>query len=85
MENFPWQRRARAAGLPQRLLAWIAGLQPHTVSQGLRGKWKSGVPEHLKSLIIAWELMAPDQRKAWQAEIDAERQRVANEGQPETK
>ena len=77
MENLPWQQRAKEAGLPQRLLAWIAGLTPHAVSLGLRGQWKSGVPRHLKALIIAWEIMNPEQRKTWQKLLDAEREAEA--------
>lgn len=65
MESHPWQRRARAAGLSQKMLAQLLGHAEMTVSRQLRGHWESGVPQHIKAAIIAWELMAPDQREAW--------------------
>lgn len=60
-----WGRRARAAGLDQKTLARLAGVDPNSVSRGLKGEWASGVPGHLRALILAWELMTPEQRDAW--------------------
>jgi hypothetical protein len=71
MEKQPWQTRAKEAGLPQRLLAWIVGSTPHAVSQGLRGHWRSGVPRYLKAVILAWRIMTPEMRKRWLAELEA--------------
>ncbi len=67
-----WGRRAHAAGLDQKTLARLAGATPIAVSLGLRGKWASGIPGHLQSLIIAWELMTLEQREAWIASLDVE-------------
>lgn len=60
-----WGRRAHAAGLDQLTLARLAGAAPQSVSRGLKGEWASGVPGHLRSLILAWELMTADQREEW--------------------
>ncbi len=65
-----WGRRADAAGLDQITLAKLAGVSENSVSRGLRGAWASGVPGYLLSLIIAWELMSPDQRRDWISSID---------------
>ena len=70
MENHPWQLRARAAGLTQKTLAKLLGHAEITVSRQLRGHWESGVPQHVRAAIIAWELMTPEQRAAWLAETD---------------
>lgn len=67
MEQHPWQRRAKAAGLSQKALARLLGMSEIGVSRGLRGHFKGGVPQHLKAAIAAWELMTPEQRKAWPA------------------
>lgn len=65
MENAPWQQRARAAGLSQKVLARLLGHAEITVSRQLRGHWESGVPQHVKAAIIAWELMTDEQRQSW--------------------
>lgn len=70
MENHPWQLRARAAGLTQKVLASLLGHSEITVSRQLRGHWESGVPQHVKAAIIAWELMTPEQRARWIAEAE---------------
>ena len=73
MENTEWQVRAKAAGLNQATLALLLGKTPNGVSQGIRGKWNSGVPHDIISAVIAWELMAPDQRAAWVAAMKVAR------------
>lgn len=65
MENTPWQQRAKAAGLSQKVLARLLGHAEITVSRQLRGHWESGVPQHVKAAIIAWELMTEEQRQRW--------------------
>lgn len=70
MEHHPWQRRARAAGLSQKVLAALLGHAEITISRQLRGHWESGVPRHIKAAIIAWELMSPDQRELWLKAIE---------------
>jgi hypothetical protein len=72
MENAPWQLRAKHAGLSQRTLAKLLGHAEITVSLQLRGQWKSGIPQHVKTAIVAWELMSPEQREEWEALINAE-------------
>ena len=71
MENAPWQKRAKAAGLSQKILAGLLGHTETTVSRQLRGHWESGVPQHVKAAIVAWELMDPNQRAAWIAQVEA--------------
>ena len=58
-----WRERARRAGLSQVMLAKLAGTHPNTVSRQLRGEWET--PNYVKSIILAWELMAPEQRDEW--------------------
>lgn len=70
MENHPWQNRARAAGLTQKMLARLLGHAEITISRQLRGHWESGVPKHVRAAIVAWELMTPDQREAWLSAAD---------------
>lgn len=78
MENYPWQVRAKAAGLTQRLLARLLGHHERTVSSQLRGHWKSGVPQHVKAAIIVWEMLTPEQRQQWLAAIERERAASGN-------
>jgi hypothetical protein len=70
MENYPWQLRARRAGLKQRTLAWILGHMESSISSQLRGHWGGGVPRHVKAAILAWEEMTPEQRSSWLAKIE---------------
>jgi hypothetical protein len=59
-----WGLRAKSAGLDQKTLARLAGTSPNTVYRGLSGTWGSGVPGYLVSLIVAWEMLTEDQRRA---------------------
>jgi predicted transcriptional regulator len=72
MENYPWQLRARAAGLTQRRLAKLLGHTEATVSSQLRGHWQSGVPQHVMAAIIVWEMLTPEQREAWLRDVTKE-------------
>lgn len=66
MDNEPWQRRAKDAGLTQVKLARLLGRPVNTISRQIRGE-NGGVPQHLIAVIVAWEMMTPDQRKDWMA------------------
>lgn len=59
-----WQRRAKAAGLTQVRLAKLLGRPVNTISRQIRGE-NGGVPQHLMAVIIAWEMLTPDQRDEW--------------------
>lgn len=72
VDNEPWQKRARRAGLTQAELARLAGARENTVSEGLRGKGKGGVPTYLKSLIRLWEASDRKAREAILANPDGE-------------
>ena len=72
MANYPWQDRARAAGLTQKLMADLLGFAPNTVSRQLRGHWRIGVPRHVIAAVIAWEIMTPEQRQHWLAAVENE-------------
>ena len=72
MENHLWQLRARAAGLTQRVLGRLLNHHEQTVSSQLRGHWQSGVPGHVISAILAWEIMSPEQRETWLAAAEKE-------------
>lgn len=71
MENYPWQQRAKAAGLTQRALAKLLGRPEMTISRQLRGHWQSGIPKHVIAVIVAWELMSEEQRLKWQQQMDS--------------
>jgi len=60
MDNEPWQKRAKRAGLSQKMLAKILGVSENTVSMQLRGKWQSGTPRYVKTVILAWEALPID-------------------------
>lgn len=60
MDNEPWQKRAKRAGLTQKALAKILGVSENTVSLQLRGKWQSGTPRYVKTVIMAWESLPID-------------------------
>lgn len=67
----PWQARAHAAGLQQKVLAEITGKTEINVSQQLRGMYggKGEPPRYVVATIIAWELMTLDQREEWLAQL----------------
>lgn len=64
VDNEPWQKRAKRAGLSQKDLARLLGVHENTVSNQLRGKWESGTPRYVKTLIRAWEMLPQPQREA---------------------
>lgn len=64
MDNEPWQRRAKAVGLSQTMLARLLGRPVNTISRQIRGE-AGEVPKHLTAVIRAWEIMSEAQRKAW--------------------
>lgn len=64
MDNEPWQRRAKDAGLSQVTLARLLGRPVNTISRQIRGEAGS-VPQHLIAVIIAWEMLTPEQREEW--------------------
>lgn len=70
MDGEPWQIRAKAAGLSQKMLARLLGHAQNTISRQLRGFWESGIPRHIKAAIIAWEIMTPEQREEWMKAVD---------------
>jgi len=73
MEDHPWQRRAKAAGLTQKTLAKLLGRPEITVSRQMRGHWDGGVPQHVWAVIVAWEMMTPEMREDWIKAVEAER------------
>lgn len=64
MDNEPWQTRAKKAGLSQKTLAKLLGVAENTISSQLRGKWVSGTPEYVKTVIRAWEMLPQEKRDA---------------------
>lgn len=75
MDDEPWQKRARAAGLTQKALAKLLGHAENTVSRQLRGHWESGIPKHIRFAIIAWENLDDEGRAkilAWADSAEAE-------------
>ena len=62
VDNEPWQRRLKRAGLNQTDLARLVGITPTNVSKALRGQLKGGVPLYLINFIRAWEHLSLDAR-----------------------
>ncbi|MBN6822856.1 hypothetical protein JRF84_25155 [Methylobacterium organophilum] len=50
--------------MSQKDLARLLGVHENTVSNQLRGKWESGTPRYVKTLIRAWEMLPQAQREA---------------------
>lgn len=70
MQGEPWQIRAKAAGLTQRLLARLTDKPENTISRQLRGEFGGEAPGYLIAIIIAWELMDEDRRADWLTAIN---------------
>jgi transcriptional regulator with XRE-family HTH domain len=70
MENEPWQMRAKSAGLSQKALAKLLGVAENTVSLQLRGKWATGTPQYVKTVILAWEKLSHEARQQIIAEVE---------------
>jgi transcriptional regulator with XRE-family HTH domain len=75
MDGEPWQRRLKDMGISQLELAEAIGMTPTNLSTGLRGKWKHGVPQDLKALILALERLSEGKRAEWLIAAKAERKR----------
>ena len=71
MDNEPWQLRAQAAGLEQKTLARLLGRPVNTISRQIRGV-HGEVPQHLIAVIVAWEMMEPDERVVWLSTVERE-------------
>lgn len=70
VDNEPWQKRARRAGLTQVELARLSGKRENAISEGLRGKGKGGVPRYLRTIIRLWEMADRKQREDLLSEPD---------------
>lgn len=66
--------RLKEMGISQVSFAEAVGLTPTNLSEGLRGSWATGVPQYLKALVLALEMMAPEDRPAWLATAKLERE-----------
>lgn len=73
VDGEPWQLRLKAMGISQVSFAEAIGLTPTNLSEGLRGSWITGVPQYLKVIVLALEMMAPADRAVWLASAKAER------------
>lgn len=62
VDDEPWQKRAKKAGLSQKALARLLGVAENTVSLQLRGKWQSGIPRYVINFIRAWERLPQKDR-----------------------
>lgn len=65
MKNTPWQRRMKAAGLSQVVLAKLLGVRKSTVSDQLKGVYGEEPVQYMTAAIVAWELMTHEQRREW--------------------
>lgn len=65
-----WERRASASSLTRQTLAFISGVTEPTVDRQLAGAWP--LPRYVKALILAWEIMTPEQRLAWIEAVERE-------------
>ena len=71
VDDEPLQRLAKGAGISQRQLAQLLGVTDSTVSQQLRGKWASGTPRYVISVLIAWQNLPHEKRIKWLEEVEA--------------
>lgn len=71
MDNEPWQRRAKQAGLTQVMLARLLGRPVNTISRQIRGE-SGSVPRHLIAVIVIWEMLTPEQRDDWMNAVERE-------------
>jgi len=74
MKDAPWQARARAAGLTQKLIAKLTGRNENSVGRSLAGERQTAdAPGPYIAVILAWEIMTPEQRDRWIAAVGQER------------
>ncbi len=62
MDNTPWQRRLRRAGLNQKQLSRLVDLTEQNCSKALRGELQGGTPRYLINFIRVWERLPLDAR-----------------------
>lgn len=73
MKDGPWQSRARAVGLTQKAIAALARRDENSVGRALSGDRKTGnAAGPYVAIILAWEIMTPEQRERWVRETAAE-------------
>lgn len=66
MKDSPWQIRTRAAGLTQKLIAALTRRNENSVGRALSGaRLNKDAAGPYIAVILAWELMSPDQREEW--------------------
>ena len=71
VDDEPLQRLAKGVGIGQRRLAQLLGVTDSTVSHQLRGKWASGTPRYVISVLIAWKNLPHEKRIKWLEEVEA--------------
>lgn len=67
VHNTEWQQRLKALGLTQKRFATLTGLAENTISRQMRDEWP--MPEYVKALIIALEIIGPARLGEWEAEV----------------
>lgn len=66
MKDTVWQRRARQAGLTQKLIGELTGRNEKTVSRALSGvRLTEDSARPYIAIILAWETMTVAQRTVW--------------------
>ncbi len=66
MKDSPWQTRTRAAGLTQKLIAALTRRNENSVGRALSGaRLNEDAAGPYIAVILAWELMSPEQREDW--------------------
>lgn len=66
MKDTMWQKRARLAGLTQRMIGTLTGRNEKTVGRALSGvRLTDESARPYIAIILAWEIMSEDQREAW--------------------
>jgi hypothetical protein len=58
--------------LNQKRLAEVLGISTNALSKSLRGLRVGGVPRYIKTMIMAWEIMTPEQRDQLEAQVRAD-------------
>lgn len=66
-----WRSKIREIGLRQTTIAALLGRHKSTVSQDLAGD----PPASVRAIIAAWEIMTPEQQRAWLSALDVPAER----------
>ena len=76
MEDAAWKQRAYDAGLTNARLGELLGMMRPAVSRLYNGPHARGLPQYVKALVVAWELLPVEAQMQLVAEMADETARV---------